>query len=159
MDCVKPIPLKKLITANGRSDNCQYCNQVGKALEAKIVFHYIYNRVKENLATEGDLSDFEYGMLYEGGADDIPVETIDVVLSEWFELGDEPYFDDLCEGVPPEFRINSRNVETHFYGDDGLLEQNFYEGKWSKFVEDISHTHRFFNPTARDFLEEVSPFY
>ncbi|MDN7894385.1 RES domain-containing protein [Burkholderia cepacia] len=158
VDCVKPIPLKKLITANGRSDTCQYCNQVGTVLEAKVAFDYIYNRVKENLATEGDLSDFEYGMLYEGGADDIPVETIDIVLGEWLELDDEPYLNDLCEGVPQEFKTNARGMETHFYRDDGLLERNFYEGKWSKFIEDISHTHRFFNPTARDFLAEVFSF-
>jgi len=93
-----------------------------------------------------------------GGADDIAVQGIDIVLSEWFELGDEPYFDDLLAGVPPEFNTNTRGHETHFYSDDGLLERNFYEDRWAAFIEDIRHAHRFFNPKARGFLDAVFAF-
>jgi hypothetical protein len=25
---------------------------------------------------------------------------------EWFDLGEEPYFEDLCDGVPSEFRVD-----------------------------------------------------
>lgn len=158
INCVTPRPLKNLIVEHGLLANCQYCNTSGTAVEATRLFDYIYERVKENIASEDDLSDFEHGMLYECGADDIAVATIDVVLSEWLNLGDEPYFDDLCNGVPPEFNVNHRGHETHFYCDDGLLERNFYEDRWATFVEDVRHTHRFFNPTARTFLDSVLSF-
>lgn len=139
-------------------DNCQYCSKVGTAVETKFLFDYIYKRVEENVAAEDDLSGFEHGMIYEVGADDISVETIGVVLSEWLDLGDEPYFDDLSDGVPPDFITDHRGNETHFYSDDGLLERNFYEDRWSSFIEDIRHLHRFFNPAARAFLDSVFSF-
>lgn len=156
--CVTPRPLKNLIAEQGLPDNCQYCNTIGTAIVTTRLFEYIYDRVEENIAAEDDLSHFEHGMLYECGADDIAVATIDIVLSEWLSLGDEPYFDDLCNGAPPEFKVNHRGQETHFYCDDGLLERNFYEDRWTSFVEDVRHAHRFFNPTARKFLDSVFSF-
>lgn len=156
--CVTPRPLKNLIAEQGLPDNCQYCNTIGTAIVTTRLFDYIYERVEENIAAEDDLSHFEHGMLYECGADDIAVATIDVVLSEWLSLGEEPYFDDLCNGAPPEFKVNHRGQETHFYCDDGLLERNFYEDRWASFVEDVRHAHRFFNPTARKFLDSVFSF-
>jgi hypothetical protein len=158
IDCVTPEPLKRLIAHHGTPGTCQYCNNQRTAAEAEIIFGYIYERVRENIAAEDDLSSMEHGLLYECGADDIPVQTIDVVLSEWFELGDEPYFEDLWKNVPADFNVNSRGRETHFYLDDGLLERNFYEDRWVEFIEDISHAHRFFNPKAREFLDAVFSF-
>jgi hypothetical protein len=46
----------------------------------------------------------------------------------------------------------------HFYGDDGTFEQNIYEGRWNQFVSEIRHSHRFFNPNARRFLESLFSF-
>lgn len=158
IDCVKPEPLKKHIALNGELRPCRYCRRSGTAVTADSLFGYIYDRVRENVADENGLSQFEYGMIYEVGADDIAVQGIDIVLAEWFDLGDEPYFDDLLAGVPPEFNTNARGHETHFYSDDGLLERNFYEDRWAAFVEDIRHAHRFFNPRARGFLDAVFTF-
>lgn len=158
IDCVTPQPLKNLIEQHGVLGTCQYCNQVGTTVETKFLFDYIYERVKENVAAEDDLSDYEHGLLYECGADITDVQSIDIVLLEWFDLGDESYFDDLYGGVPQEFHVNQRGVETHFYKDDGLLERNFYEDRWAEFVEEIRHSHRFFNSTAREFLDSVFSF-
>lgn len=158
IDCVKPEPLKKHIASNGQTHTCRYCGRSGTTITADSLFGYIYDRVRENVADEGGLSQFEYDMIYEGGGDDIAVQGIDIVLSEWFDLGDEPYFDELLASVPLEFTTNARGHETHFYSDDGLLERNFYEDRWTAFVEDIHHAHRFFNPKARGFLDEVFAF-
>ncbi|MGT2469290.1 RES family NAD+ phosphorylase [Paraburkholderia terrae] len=122
------------------------------------LFEYIYQKVKENVAGEGDISDFEYNMLYEGGAGDIPIATIDVVLSEWFELGNEVYYDDLCRMAPEELVTSSQGHDAHFYSDTGQMERNQFEETWAQFVEGVSHTHRFFNPTARNFLDSVFEF-
>ncbi|MFJ2282054.1 RES domain-containing protein [Pseudomonas sp. NPDC087803] len=154
-DCVTPEPLKTLIIERGQPAICEYCENEAIAYETKLLFEYVYDRIRENFASEDDLSSFEHGMLYEGGSDEIPVQTIDIVLSEWLELGEEVYFDDIWSGVPSEFNINKNGQTTHFYIDDGLLERNIYEDRWTKFIEDIKHAHRFFNPIARDFLDSV----
>lgn len=158
LDCVTPQPLKRLFDQHGKTGSCKYCGKDGRAIEAQTLFGYVYKRVEENVAAESDLSGYEHGLLYECGADDIAVQTIDIVLMEWFELEEEPYFDDLCNGVPPAFKINEAGDETHFYSDEGLLERNFYEDKWARFIDNISYSHRFFNPTASEFLDSVFSF-
>ena len=153
--CVTPQPLKDLLNRHGLLGTCSYCKNTGTAVERKFLFDYIYQRVRENVAAEDDLSDFEHASIYEMGSDDIAVSGFDIVLMEWFNLGDEVYFDDLCDGVPHDFKVNVRGKETHFYSDDGLLERNFYEDSWAEFIDDIRHAHRFFNPKARGFLDSV----
>lgn len=153
--CVTPQVLKDLVSRHGSPGTCSYCNETGIAVESKFLFDYIYERVKENVAAEDDLSSFEHVMVYESGSDEIAVSSYGIVLMEWFNLGDEVYFDDLCNGVPAEFKINSRGQETHFYSDDGLLERNIYEDRWASFIDDIRHAHRFFNPNAAVFLDAV----
>lgn len=153
--CVSPQPLKDLANRHGLIGTCSYCKSSGTAVETKLLFDYIYERVRENVAAEDDLSDFEHTSIYELGSDEIAVNSYDIVLMEWFNLGDEVYFDDLCDGVPDDFKINSNGNVTHFYCDDGLLERNFYEDRWAKFIDDIRHAHRFFNPNARGFLDSA----
>lgn len=155
VDCVTPVPLKKLVNTYGTDAPCTYCGRHGQAVESNQLFNYVYERVEENVARKDDLSHYELGMLYEGGADTIVVSDIDIVLSEWFELGEEPYFDDLCNGVPHEFRIDEDANVTHFYGDDGTLEQNLYEERWTAFVDDVHYKHRYFNTGADKFLDSV----
>lgn len=155
IDCVTPAPLKKLFDVHGTAGDCKYCGRHGHAMESKQVFDYVYERVVENVAIKDDLSHYELGMLYHCGSDAINVSDIDIVLMEWFELGNEPYFADLCDGVPPEFRKDDAGDETHFYDDDGTLEQNIYEDRWKKFVEDVHYKHRYFNAGADQFLDSV----
>ncbi|MEL4177758.1 RES domain-containing protein [Roseateles sp. PN1] len=153
--CVTPQPLKNFINAKGLLGHCSYCNQTGQTVEKQALFDYIYDRVRENVAGEDDLSHYEHDLIYELGSDVINVSSYDIVLMEWFNLGDEPYFDELCDAAPHDFKINVRGKETHFYNDDGLLERNFYEDRWSQFIDGIRHSHRFFNPNARGFLDDV----
>lgn len=155
VDCVTPAQLKKLFDTNGTTGDCKYCGRNGHAMESKQLFDYVYERVSENVAVKDDLSHYELGMLYHCGADLIAVSDIDNVLMEWFELGNEPYFADLCDGAPPEFRTDDAGNETHFYDDDGTLEQNAYEARWDAFVEGVHFKHRFFNTGADQFLDSV----
>jgi len=158
IDCVIPEPLKKLISEHGTNHNCQYCDNDGVAVEPKFLFDYILDRAVENTATEDDLSLYESGMFFDCGSDDISAECLDVVLAEWMNLGDEPYFDDLCQYAPKEFKIKSGDMNRLYFGDDGQLEKNFYEEKWERFIADIRHSHRFFNPNAKCFLDSVFAF-
>ncbi|MDI9331171.1 MAG: RES family NAD+ phosphorylase [Alphaproteobacteria bacterium] len=109
----------------------------------------------KNVATEENLSDYELGLIYECGSDHITVDSIDVVLSEWFELGDEVYFDDLMTYLPKTYLKHDGERDRHYYSDDGDLEMNIYEEKWEKFITGIRHSHRFFNPNAEGFLDAV----
>ncbi len=157
-DCVTPDPLKKLIQRNGRLLNCQYCNNPGTVVEKNFLFDHILELVDKNIASEDDLSPYELNLIYEGGSDDIAVQGIDIVLAEWFNLGDEPYFNDLMTHIPQAYLTNEHNQERHFFSDDGGLERNTYEDQWEKFVADIRHSHRFFNPNAKSFLDSVFSF-
>ncbi|UCR85458.1 hypothetical protein [Pseudomonas chlororaphis] len=120
-------------------------------MESRQLFGYIYKRVAENVVGKDDLTHYELGMLYQGGADFVAIAEIDIVLMEWFELGEEPYFDDLLAGA----KVDDAGDETHFYSDDGTLEENLYEAWWDRFVDDVRYAHRFFNTGARRFLDLV----
>ncbi|MFV9495353.1 RES family NAD+ phosphorylase [Pseudomonas aeruginosa] len=155
IECVTPEPLKKLFDAHGQEAGCKYCQRRGKAIEPQILFEYIYARVGENIARKENLSDYELSMLYGARIELFPIAEIDIVLSEWFDLGNEPYFDDLCSGVPDEFNLDDAGDTTHFYGEDDAMEVNLYEGPWNQFVEGVQYTHRFFNANAGKFLDSI----
>lgn len=157
-NCVTHELLKKLICKTGQRAKCHYCENEDVALERSVFFEYIYDSVYENVAFKDDLSEFELAMIYACGSDYISVAGLDIVFAEWFELGDEPYFDELYANAPDEFKIDDRGNETHFYYDEGQLESNFYEDRWSSFIDKIQHTHRFFNSNATDFLNDVFSF-
>lgn len=156
--CVMHPSLRDLVNRNGQLDTCSYCKNTGTTAEINFLFDYIYERVRENVAAEDDLSSFEHGMLYECGSDEIAISTYDVMFEDWFNLQDEVFYDKLCDSVPEDFKINSHGQEVHFYEDTGLLEHNFYEKNWANFIDEISHSHRFFNPNARGFLDSVFKF-
>lgn len=153
--CVTPEPLKKLIQRNGLLLHCQYCDKAGISVEKNFLFDHVLELVDKNIASEEDLSPFELGLIYECGSDHISVQSIDIVLAEWFNLGHEPYFDDLMAYVPQDYLKNEQGFDRHFFSDDGDLERNFYEDRWEKFIADIRHTHRFFNSNAKSFLDSV----
>lgn len=155
VNCVTPAPLKKLFEIYGVAGDCKYCQCHGLVMGSKQLFDYVYERVEENVAHKNDLSHYELGLLYDCGSDFIAVADIGIVLSEWFCLGDEPYFADLYNAVPPEFKVDETGQETHFYGDDGTLEQNVYEERWKRFVEETHYKHRYFNTEAGQFLDSV----
>ncbi|MFJ2995686.1 RES family NAD+ phosphorylase [Pandoraea sp. NPDC087047] len=155
IECVTPAPLKKLFDTHGEEGDCKCCQRHAMTIEPQILFEYIYDRLRENIAQKDDLTEFELGMLYECGSDNIAVADVGVVLSEWLDLGDEKYFDALVSGVPEEFKVDDEGHETHFFGDDGTLEKNAYEVKWEEFVAGVQYTHRFFNAKSRQFLDSV----
>lgn len=155
IECVTPEPLKKLFDAYGQEASCKYCQRRGKAIESQFLFEYVYGRVRENIARKDNLSDYELSMLYGARVELFPIAEIDIVLSEWLDLGNEPYFDDLCSGVPDEFNLDDVGDTTHFYGEDEAMEVNLYEGRWNQFVEGVQYTHRFFNSNAGEFLDSV----
>lgn len=156
IDCVTPPSLKALFETNGQAGDCNFCGLAGNTMASQRLFDHIYARISENVATAKDLSDFEINMLYECGSDHIPLSSADTILCDWFELGDEPYFDQLMDGMPIDIRIDEdTGHERHFFRDDGALERNYYEERWNSFVEDVHHKRRFFNTEATGFLDSM----
>jgi hypothetical protein len=153
--CVTPQTLKNFINQKALSGTCSYCDKVGQVVENHDLFDHILEAVDKNVATETDLTHYELGLIYECEADHIKAQGIDIVLAEWLKLGDERYFDDLDAHIPDRYRKNDRGHERHYFSDDGNLEQNIYEGKWNLFIAGIRHSHRFFNPNAKSFLDSV----
>lgn len=151
IDCTAAEPLKKFISEHGKTYTCQYCGNVSAAVAPELLFDHILERIVENTAHEDDLSSFEHGMLFQCGSDEIEIADFGIVLGEWIDLGEEPYSDDLYEYAPVEFR-------RYYFKDDGQLERNFYEEKWDDFIIGIKHSHRFFNPRAKEFLDSVFAF-
>lgn len=159
LECVTPHRLKRLIAERGHPGDCQYCEQPRPlAVQNEFLFKFIYDRVAENVATADDLSPYEYALVHEFGSSDIEASWLDIALAEWFGLQEEPYFDDLYNAAPPSLRSDNENVPICVYRDDGALERNFFEDEWERFVEGTKHSHRFFNPKARDFLTSVFSF-
>lgn len=155
IDCVTPAPLKQLITTHGSLGDCKYCGHHKLAIASPVLFDHIVDTLIENTATEEDLSSYESVMVFELGADDLESAFFDVVLAEWADLTDEPYSDDLDAHAAKKLMVDDGSVGLVYFRDEGLLEKNFYEERWDRFIVDIKHSHRFFNPSARDFLDDV----
>lgn len=153
--CVTPRLLKEVVWNRGQLGQCSYCRQVDLAVGRKIFFDHILELVEKNVATEEDLTPYELDLIYECGSDHITVDSIDIVLSEWFELCDEVYFDDLMAYLPKHYLKTAEGYDRHYYSDDGDFELNIYDDKWEEFIVGIRHTHRFFNPKAECFLDSV----
>ncbi len=100
IECVTPESLKKLFDAHSQEAECKYCQRRGTAIKAQVLFEYVYARVSENIARKEDLSEYELSMMYGARVELFPIAEIDIVLSEWLDLGNESYFDDLRSGVP-----------------------------------------------------------
>jgi hypothetical protein len=153
--CVTPRLLKEVVFNRGELGQCFYCRQVDLAAHRHVFFDHILELVDKNVATEEDLTHYELDLIYECGSDHINVDGIDIVLAEWFDLGQEVYFDDLMAYLPESYLKTDDGRERHYYDDDESLELNIYEEKWEKFVAGIRHTNRFFNPNAKGFLDSV----
>lgn len=162
-DCVSPQPLKNVVLAHARSGLCTYCQMDKQCSETSMVFDYILARIDENLATDKDLSSYEEYMVYEGGSDEINVASLDVVASEWIGFStDDDINSNICDDflvyVPQHYVKTDKGHDVLYFEDGGVLERNIFEDKWSEFIEEVTHSHRFFNPTAQSFLDSIFSF-
>lgn len=122
------------------------------------VFDYILARVDENLATDLQLSQFEYMSVFELGSDDLDSAFFDVVTAEWLDIESDDVTQDIYDYASKRFKYHSNEHGVVYFKDNGELERNFYEDEWARFVDGIHHSHRFFNPKAKDFLDSVFGF-
>lgn len=155
IDCMSPNALKDLLAAEGTAGQCFFCHGQNLCITTRALYDYLWDRIRENIVFIDKLSDYEQAMIYECGSDDIQIATIDVVLSEWLGLGEDPYIDDAIENLPDDLRQDEYGNQRHFFMDEGNLERNPYDDKWVAFVRGITHVHRFFNSGASAFLDKI----
>jgi hypothetical protein len=155
INCTSPKPLKELVAAQGAQGQCSFCQGESLCISAPVLYGYLWDRIRENTAFIDDLSDYEQVMLYDCGSDDVQVATIDVVLVEWLGLDEDAYVDDALGNLPQDLQLDAYGNERHFFLDEGNLEHNPYDERWSEFVREVSHVHRFFNSRALEFLDEL----
>lgn len=153
--CVNFKSLKELIASKGKADECKYCYSNTTCLDEPEVFTYIQSRLDEVLTSTEHLSPYEQGMVYECGSDDPHIFPIWEFLGDANEIAREEIIDSLLNYLPKEFYVDDKGNEEHFVFDDGTLEQNDYADKWQAFVEDIHHDRRFFNKSAKEFLDSL----
>jgi len=130
--------------------SCCYCGETKNNVANKeVIFDIFESRFMESVLPLSECSQMEIGMFYHG-SDDLCVSEIWEMIDN-LEVGSEELRDDLTEHV-----IGSLNTsETLFVYDDGTLENNVYESKWSEFIKSVSHNHRFFNESAKKFLNSL----
>nr|WP_312130686.1 RES family NAD+ phosphorylase [Stenotrophomonas pavanii] len=155
INCITPERLKSLAASNSSTGKCAFCKGKGTGISAPILYDYLWARIRENTVSVNQLSDYEQAMIYECGADDVQMATIDVVVAEWLGLGEESYLEDALAHLPSDLRFDDHGQQRHFFMDEGNLERNPYDDKWLDFVKGISHVHRFFNSEATSFLDAI----
>ncbi|WP_415301682.1 RES family NAD+ phosphorylase [Alcaligenes sp. SJTW-7] len=155
IDCVEIEPLRRFVTGNGASGTCAYCRKEKICTKKQAVFEYILACLDKNTALDKDLSQFEYWSFYDGGSDDIDAAFFDVVVAEWLGIDNASVTNDIYEYAPESYKRDEKGIDVNYFRDDGNLERNFIEDEWSKFISGISHSHRFFNPKAKEFLDTV----
>lgn len=155
INCTSAKPLKVLVETQGAQGQCSFCQSESLCITTQVLYGFLWERIRENTAFIDDLSSYEQAMIHEYGLDDVQVATIDVVLVEWLELNEDPYIDDALNNLPLDLQRDADGRERRFYFDQGNLERNPYDERWSEFVRDVSHVHRFFNTRALEFLDEL----
>ena len=156
VNCVAPKSLRKLFEKSHAIGECKYCGHKGAGMELRELFGYIYDRVRENVIRDIDLTDVEQGFIYFGKSDEILIGDVCNVLGDYFMLYNEPYFIDICAAVPAELQSDDRGEsDTNYCCDNGTLTLNYYERRWRDFVKNVRHKRRYFNKSAEDFLDDA----
>ena len=149
-DCINVESIKVEITKKSAHDLCFYCGDEKNYIANKEdVFDLFESRFLESVIPLSYCSPMEIGMFYHG-SDNLYVSEVWEMIDN-LEVGSEQLRDDLTEHI-----IGSLNTdETLFVYDDGTLEHNTYESKWTEFIKSVSHNHRFFNDSAKEFLNSL----
>ncbi|GAA66557.1 RES domain-containing protein [Pseudoalteromonas sp. BSi20429] len=149
-DCIDVESIKVEINKKPAHDLCFYCGEEKNNIANKeVIFDLFESRFMESVIPLSECSPMEVGMFYHG-SDDLCVSEIWEMIDN-LEVGSEQLRDDLTEHIIASLNTN----ETLFVYDDGTLDHNAYEYKWTEFIKSVSHNHRFFNDSAKEFLNSL----
>lgn len=149
-DCINIESIKVEISKKTTHDVCSYCgDEKNNIANKETIFDLFESRFMESVIPLSECSPMEVGMFYHG-SDNLCVSEIWEMIDN-LEVGSEQLRDDLIDHI-----LGSLNTdETLFVYDDGTLEHNTYDYKWTEFIKSVSHNHRFFNDSAKEFLDSL----
>lgn len=149
-DCININTMKEEIKKISDYDLCHYCNQnKDNVANREVVFDIFKSRFMQSVIPLHDCNSYKIGMFYYG-SDDLGVSDVQNMI-EFLGLGPERLECDLIEYILSSINKN----EDLFIYNDGTIEYNTYEYKWSEFINSVSHKHRFFNDEAKVFLDSL----
>lgn len=150
--CVYVPSLKKFLVDSGSFATCSYCNEQGNTCSDEVLISYIRDRFTESYSPVDTLSSYDYYMCMESGADEPRAVEYWEPLSDTYELANPEFVENLVNALESEFGTEK------FYLDDGSFENNSYEIDWNNFEWSVHHHQRFFNSSAKDFLDSLFDF-
>ena len=149
-DCININTVKEEINKISDYGLCCYCNQnKDNVANREVVFNFFKSRFMQSVIPLHDCNSHKIGMFYYGD-DNLGVSNIQDMI-EYLKLGSEDLKYDLTEYILSSINEN----EDLFVYNDGTIEYNDYEDKWSEFISSVSHKYRFFNDEAKIFLDSL----
>ncbi|VVN53922.1 hypothetical protein PS685_01409 [Pseudomonas fluorescens] len=150
--CVYIPSLKKFVVEVGGFAICNYCGESGSTCDEETLISYVRDRFVDSYSPVDNLSSYDYYMCMESGADEPRAVEFWEPLSDTYELAHPEFIEVLLEALSPEF--GSEN----FYLDDGSYQNNSFEVSWADFEWGVLHNQRFFNSSAKNFLNSLFDF-
>ncbi|EKG39133.1 RES family NAD+ phosphorylase [Pseudomonas syringae] len=151
--CVLIAPLKKYVVENGSYAQCTYCQSYGNSCDEQGLMLHIRDRFLESYSHVRTLSPYDYYMSMESGADEPRGMEYWEPISDSYQLAHPDFIEKLVDYLEPEFGDSG-----YYYLDDGALENNYYEIEWNDFEWGVHHHQRFFNSSAKKFLDSLFDF-
>ena len=144
--------MKEEITKISNYGLCCYCSKNKTNVAGKeVVFNIFKSRFMQSVIPLHDCNSHKIGMFYYG-SDDLGVSDIPNMIA-FLNVGSERLENDLVDYFLSSSLIDEN--EDLFIYNDGAIEYNNYEDKWSEFIDSVSHKHRFFNDEAKIFLDSL----
>ncbi|WP_449432637.1 RES family NAD+ phosphorylase [Pseudomonas putida] len=155
--CIGDSILVREIKEKGKASECSYCAEMRKCLSTnwltqrvRSVLRWLIKQgdMEPEFDSEGDISH------YEQRGDSLSFWVTDVL-----GVDDESssIIEAVCDGLQPNFRDITNGEESEFPTDASYVRRKHrpvrVEVRWQSFKKDILHGRRFFNDTAKPFLD------
>jgi hypothetical protein len=145
-DCVNTESLTKFIKVKGFRVKCYFCHTIGICVHDAVLSDFMADAVQKAVVSTDCLTSYEQAMVFECGSD----------TPDTFALCD--YLDGYaCDEFIESFAQDLPFDEGGLYAlNDGTLDElNDFGSRWTSYMSSIESQHRFFNSTAKQFLDEL----
>lgn len=155
VDCMVSPALKNFVLSHGSMDQCDYCQKEEKAVDDQVLLEHV-ERLFYSVLVPFDELDNECKGSFWGGAD-LNISEIWNILESQPATNSDVFEQKLIEHLVAEFvfECSGESRPALFTINDGELSENQFSLGWKDFLRSIGHSHRFFNKTAEDFLDEL----
>lgn len=148
-NCINSKAIKEKVENDGVLQECMYCQKTLKGMPYEELLNFASDNLQNALIPFSKVSEYEQAGFYErfGSLDFFGMWA----LVQNLEVGPEDFEEALAD-----LTLNKMNGDDDLFTfDDGAHEVNCYDEKWDDFIQTISHSHRFFNNSAKEFLDSL----